>query len=241
MSQYGSYTQHIRATRKAARIKLIQSMIPNLIHTPRTMTIPQYARYESERNLKLLIRFWWLRFIPVSWLLNQIENFTTEFNKLFNPESQGDLYRQIDKLIFQNKLMIMQALSEAIHVHLVHKINLDITRAKCGMKPKPDETLADYIQQIKDVTGIEIKTLEDVAAFRDELERSTDKFEEMFAEKKTKNVEGTTIMQYYFICAMNADTNPDYSGMTLFELYELFQAGKQKQQVIADKLKANKK
>jgi hypothetical protein len=213
-------------------------MLYNLIHTPRTMTVRQYSCYESERDLKLLIRFAWLQFIPVKWLYSQIETFTTEFNKLFNPESQGDLYRQIDKLIFQNKLMIMQALSEAIHVHLVHKVNLDITRAKCGMKPKPDETLADYIQQIKDVTGIEIKTLEDVAAFRDELERSADKYEEMFTAKENKApIKSATIMELYFAYCSIMEVNPDYKDMTLAEFAELKNTAEARSKKIQEQLK----
>lgn len=211
----------------------------NLIHTPRTMTIPEYARYEVERNLKLLIRYWWLRFIPVNWLLNQIEAFTTEFNKLFNPESQGDLYRQIDKLIFQNKLIIMQALSEAIHVHLVHKVNLDITRAKCGMKAKHDETLADYLQQIKDVTGIEIKSLEDVAAFHAELERSADKYEEMFTAKENKTpVKSATIDELWNAYSeMLPGHNRNYHITTLAEFATMKTTAEQKYKKIQEQIK----
>lgn len=213
-------------------------MLHKVIYSPKTMTVPQYARYESEQNIKLLIRFWWIRFIPVKWFMSGIEKFTNEFNALFNPESQGNLYREVNKLIFQNKLMLMQALSQAIHVHLVYKVQLDITRAKCGMKPKPDETLADYLQQIHDLTGIEIKTLEDVNAFRDELERSADKFEEIYLSKEKKHpIKAATIMELYFAYCSIMEINPDYKAMTLYEFAELKKLAEARSKKMQEQLK----
>ena len=122
----------------------------HIIHTPSTMTVRQYARFEADRNVRLLFRrFAWL---PAKWFTKQIEAFTTEFNKLFSPDQSSELYRNIDKLIFQNKLVIMQALAEAIHVHLVHKVQLDLTRQKIGMKQQPDEALQYYIEQVQAVS-----------------------------------------------------------------------------------------
>lgn len=207
-----------------------------IIHTPRTMTVRQYSRYEAEKDIRLLFRFRWLRFIPLRFVLKQLENFTTDFNRLFNPESGSDLYRQVDKLIFQNKLMIMQALSEAIHVHLVHKVRLDLTREKCGMKSKQSETLSNYIEMASNISGLEIKTLKDIEDFRHELERSVDKYEEMFAEKPKEGKTANIIELFYIYCSI-LEINPSYTDMTLYEFSELKKQAEEKSKRMQDQLK----
>lgn len=211
-------------------------MLQSIIHTPQTMTVRQYSRFEQTHDLRLLIRFELFRIIPVKWLTKYFEGFTKEFNKLFNPDSGGELYKQIDKLLFQNKLMQMQALAEAIYVHLVHKVKLDILKAKIGMKSTPDEALAGYIERIKDISGVEIKTLQDVADFRTVLEHDIDKFEELFVEKK-QPVKGATILELFYIYCSVLEINPSYIDMTLYEFSELKRQAEEKNKRIQEQLK----
>jgi len=227
MSHRGDYPSAIESI-----VNDFKTML-NIIHTPSSMTVRQYARFEADQNVRLLFRrFDWL---PAKWFTKQIEAFTTEFNKLFSPDQSSELYRNIDKLIFQNKLVIMQALAEAIHVHLVHKVQLDLTRQKIGMKQQPDEALQYYIEQVKAVSGIEIKTLDDVAEFREELERSVDKFQEMFREKEP--VKGAKIMELFFIYCSILEINPSYADMKLTEFAELKNQAEERSRKIQDQLK----
>jgi hypothetical protein len=199
------------------------------------MTVRQYARYESEHNLKLLFRrFNWL---PVRWFTKQIEAFTTEFNRLFSPEQAGEIYRTVNKMLFQNKLLIMQALSEALYVHLVRKAELDILKSKCKIKIEPDNNLIEYIERIKELTGIEIKTLEDVAEFRSELERSIDKFGEMFPDKPA--VKSAGIMELFYIYCTVLEITPSHVDMTLTEFAEFKKQAEERSKRIQEQI--NKK
>jgi len=137
-----------------------------IIHTPHTMTIRQYSLYETDRNpAHLYRRFKWLARFGL--FVDDIQQFITDFNKLFNPESGNDLYRQVEKLQYQNKLVIMQALAEGIHLHLVTRMEMKISCERIGMKLPEDKQLLKYLEEIKQVAGIEVHNLDDIQAFKD--------------------------------------------------------------------------
>ena len=171
-------------------------MLRKIIHTCSTMTVRQYSAYESKHDLKLLFRRW--SFLPVKWFISHIESFTTEFNELFGGEQTSDLYRDIDKLIFQNKILHLQTLLDAIFVHLNHKISLDLLKQKVGIKLEPDLPLSEYLKQVTELTGIEITDIKDIETARGELQRMIDKYTEMFPEKEAKK--GIKIMELFLAC-----------------------------------------
>jgi hypothetical protein len=196
------------------------------------MTVRQYAQYEREKDFKyLFIRFSWL---PLWIVKRQIEKFTESFNKLFSPEQAGELYRNIDKLLFQNKLIIMQTLLDAIRLHLTQKAEIDILKKKLKLPIEPDNALAEYIKQVEYVCGIEIKTLDDVNDFRDQLEHDIDKFIEMFADKKP--VKGVTIMELFYLYCSVMEINPDYTDMRLTEFAELKHQAEEKSKRMQEQL-----
>lgn len=187
----------------------------SIIHTAQTMTVRQYSLYEADRNPRHLYRrFKWLAQFGL--YVDDIEAFIKQFNELFNPESVDDFFRHRDKLIYQNKLVIMQALAEAIHLHLVTRVEMKITCERIGMKLPPDEQLQKYLDEIEQVAGIKVTSLDDIAAFKDELARKIDKFNELFAEKE--QVKGVSIMDLFYACCGILEQSPDYVHMTLSEL-----------------------
>jgi len=205
----------------------------HLIHTPATMTVRQYARYEADRNPRLLFRrFAWL---PVQWFDKQIEKFTEDFNAMFSPAESGELHRQVEKLIYQNRLIRMQAWAEAIHVHLVHKAQLDYQCSKLGIKREPDVKLAEYIEQIYTYTGQKIETLQDVEAFMDEIERLVDKYGEMFPEKAP--VKSATIMELFYVYCSILEVNPQYTDMLLVEFADLKKQAEERSRKMQEQIK----
>lgn len=190
-------------------------MLRQIIHTCNTMTVRQYSQYEEKHDLKLLFRR--LSFLPTKWFIKQIEAFTTEFNTLFSSDSSSSLFRDIDKLLFQNKLIMLQTLSDAIYVHLNHKIELDLLKQKSGIRVEPDIKLSDYFGQVAELTGIEIKELKDIETFHAELNRLIDKYPEMFPEKAVEK--GVKIMELYMACKIVLKVEMNMN-MTLTELAE---------------------
>lgn len=186
-----------------------------IIHTPQTMTIRQYSYYEADRNPKHLYRrFKWLAKFGL--FVDDIQAFITEFNKLFNPDANGDIHKQTEKLQYQNKLVIMQALAEAIHLHLVTRIEMKIIAERIGYKLPNDTQLQKYLDEIEAIAGIKVLGLDDIKAFKDELTRKIDKFNELFAENEP--AKGSSIMELFYACCSILEQNPDYVHMTLSEL-----------------------
>jgi len=210
-------------------------MLFQIIHTLQSMTVRQYAQYEREKDFKYLFIRW--NWIPIWVVRKQIELFTESFNKVFSPDQSGELYRNIDKLLFQNKLTIMQALFDAIRLHLTQKVEIDLLKQKLKLKVEPDLALLEYLNQVTDICGIEIKTLEDVNVFRDQIEQSIDKFIEMFPNKKP--TKGVTIMELFYLYCSVMEVNPDYTDMRLTEFAELKHQAEEKSKRMQEQL--NKK
>lgn len=188
-----------------------------IIHTLDTITLRQYAAFEKTGDVRKLYHFfgWLARF---GLFMDDIQAFVTSFNKAFNPKADDDLVKQVEKLRYQNKVVMMQALAEAIHLHLVTRIEMKIMCERIGMKLPEDKNLLKYLDHIKELTGLEITNLDDVKGFNEEVQRKIDKFREIFAEKHP--VKGSSIMELYFACCSILEQSPDYTQMTLAEFAE---------------------
>lgn len=201
------------------------------------MTVRQYSQYEAKRDFRLLFRRF--SFLPVRWFDKQIEAFTNDFNRVFSNDGQGELYRNIQKVIFQNKLIKLQALAEAIYVHLIQRAELDLIYQKYNLKREPDRHLAGYIEEVNKVTGIKIETLQDVSDFMQELERLNDKYGEMYAEKQTV-IKSASILELFFIYCSLMEVNPDYTNMLLSEFADLKKQAEEKSKRMEASLKSQR-
>ena len=185
-----------------------------IVHTCRTMTVREYALYEADRDVRLLFRKWF-RFIPRSWFVDDVQAFTDEFNSLFN--SDGDDYLLIawEQAEAMNRILLWQSLAEAIHVHTVTRAEMEVLAKQIDYKLKPDEKLPYYIEQLKTLTGREINSIDDIVAFKNELQRKIDKYNEKYnAKKETKK---TGILDLFNACCRIMEVTHDYTRMTLWE------------------------
>jgi glycogen debranching enzyme len=106
-------------------------------------------------------------------------------------------------------------------VHTQYKAHLEVLRMQIGKGAKPDPALSLYVQKIADITGIEIKTLEDIEVFKEEIIRSKDKFDEMFRKPDTEPQKGVSIVELWWRICATAELSPDINNTTLYELAEL--------------------
>ena len=104
-------------------------------------------------------------------------------------------------------------------MHLVDKTQINIALQKLGKKPSDNSQLATYLQALKDFNGIEIKTLDDIAALHDEIERMIFKYQDMFPPVEVK--EGSGIMELFYLYCSIMEVSPDYTKMTLREFAAL--------------------
>jgi hypothetical protein len=116
--------------------------------------------------------------------------------------------------------MLMQALLMGVQMHLGEKIQLEMLRPGYDMHLQIDPVLVKYISDIEVVCGIKIQNIEDIIAFRDEIERKSDKYAELFPEKEQK--QGVSILQLAF--SVFSIMNMPFDGsMSLTEFAELKQ------------------
>ena len=182
-------------------------------HTPDTITIRQFSRFEKTKDQKHLLRWTWL-----IWITHN-DIFIQDFNKMFSDKKDNDLDNELLKLLAQNKILLLQALLTAINFHLSEKVQLELLK---GNKTIPiDEKLAYYIQEAENATGIKINETADILALAGELERRIDKYHEIFPDKPQQEHEGVNIMQLAFSVGSIMNINIDPSVITVSELAEL--------------------
>ena len=87
-----------------------------------------------------------------------------------------------------------------------------------GRKESKLDNLSVYVEQIKEQTGIEVKSIDDLSRLRKEIERWVDKFNENF--KQEKKADGITFMSIVLgvFATMNMPLNYDMYLSDFFEL-----------------------
>ena len=187
----------------------------NIVHTCKTMTVRQYARFEATGDSRDLLR---VRLVPVRLVRDQVQAFITEFNSLFNTSGDDYIIKQAEQMAAYNKLMMLQAIADGIRVHITTRAEMGILANRIGYRLPDDKNLAEYITLVKDTTGIEIKTLEDVKAFSDELQRKIDKYNEKYSRPdQTGSDRKTTMLELFTACCAIMEVTHDYTRMTLWE------------------------
>lgn len=159
--------------------------------------------------------------MPVWIVQKHIEKFISDFNRTFNGESESKVYKHVDELLAYNRIETMEFLYKCMIVHTQYKAHLEVLRMQIGKGAKPDPALSLYVQKIADITGIEIKTLEDIDVFKEEIIRSKDKFDEMFRKPDTEPQKGVSIVELWWRICATAELSPDINNTTLYELAEL--------------------
>ena len=205
-----------------------------IIHTPDTITIRQYSRFEKTRDLRLLFTFR----VPMRIAVKYAPRFTKQFNDLFNNNSESEDLVMFDKLYYQNKIMLMQVLLTAVQMHLGEKIQLELL--KHGSKPVIDDKLQYYFDEIEQIWGKKIENIEDITAFRAEIERKIDKYAEIFPEKEVKK-EGVSLLELSISVfrILNMTVNLDITLSEFAVLNELAVKESKKMQAQIDKSKQN--
>ncbi len=157
-------------------------------HSPKTMTIRRYSKFEKSKDLRVLFRV----YVPIWYAVKFSGQFVKEFNGLFKKDSENANEDLLIQLQYQNKIMLMQTLMLGVQMHLGEKIELEMLRPGYNAHLQVDPVLVHYLQEIEQCTGIKVETIEDIIVFRNELERKIDKYNELFPVKEAPK-EGVSI------------------------------------------------
>jgi hypothetical protein len=162
--------------------------------------------------VRLLFRF---RFIPAGLFADDVQAFVDEFNRLFNADGEDYLMTVSDQLLAQNRIMLLQAVAEAIRLYTLTNGYKAIINARLNLQGDHDKRLLKYLQLAKELTGIEIKTMDDIVAYNNEVQRKIDKYNEKYS--KPKPTKTTTILELFTAACRVMEVTHDYTKMTLWE------------------------
>lgn len=159
-----------------------------MIHTIHTMTIRQYGLFEKTGDRSYLKRY---KFVPLFLFKKQIERFAVEFSGVFNSDYTDKLQKTKHKIISYNKILQLSNLYNGLYGVMVAKTNNNIL---IGKLETDNKNLKYYINEIKRLTGIEIKSALDLSKLTKEIQRRTDKYIEVFEGEKPEENK-TSFMQ----------------------------------------------
>ena len=150
-----------------------------MIHTIYTMTVGRYGKLDATGNANLLRR--WYNPFPVKWFKGQVDRFFDALRETFGDESESQrLYESGEKLYNVNKLLKLSILYDALSAILVMQGQVNMLLLALNRPPGRAENYQFFVDEVKKLTGIEIKSVTDLGRLKDEITRLSDKFQELY-------------------------------------------------------------
>lgn len=162
-----------------------------MIKSIHTLTIHDYSLFEKTGDVKYLLTRWMRK--------PNIDPLLTEIAKGLESESNQDqqLQKEFHRLKSVYRIQYLLTLYQAAYNLLINKMRIDVWRAAIG-KTKTSNylNLIEYVDKIKEATGIEIRPEtwdDDMIALHNEIDLWTDKYKQNFLNQPKG--EGMTFMQ----------------------------------------------
>jgi hypothetical protein len=127
----------------------------------------------------------------------KLEKLVAEIFEKLGADTADELERKFDKILSYRRLQLLEALWKALDAELNMKLTVGLLLID---KKLPSSDLLDrVVDKIKDVTGIEIKDLEDVEKFKKHIEFRNTKHQQLYFDKKIEEkTDFTKIIYSYF-------------------------------------------
>lgn len=179
------------------------------------MTLGRYGQLDKTGDMNLLKR--WFNPFPVKWFSGRLDKFQQSISEVF--QSSGKLYEEFEKLYMANKLLQISILYDALYNLMIMRAPIKAVLELTNTQTKEDQLLY-YIDQVKKLTGIEIKEMKDLLRLQSEFTRLTDKFSERFPVEEKEEDQSFNRAALSVFSIMEMPYNPD---MTLAEFADLQQ------------------
>ena len=143
------------------------------------MTLGRYGQLDKTQNAGLMRR--WFNPLPVGLFRKSIDKFFEEVKDIFNDEGvSNELNDQIERAYMINKMLQMSILYNALYADMILKAGTDITLLLLNRDPAISKNLDYFKSEVKELTGIGINEVTDLAKLSSEMTRMADKFAERF-------------------------------------------------------------
>jgi len=185
-----------------------------MIHTIHTMTLRRYGELDHTENLKLLKR--WYNPFPVKWF--NTEKFFQDVKEIFGNKS-SNLRNETYRIISFNRIVILDRMLKTMTILMQDHNTRNLFGYLYQIKVNTESNLPFYIEQVKRITGIEVKDGKDLERLQKKVQFLLDKYNERYPPDK-KQPEKVDMMDI-FIGVFDIMETPMNERMTLYEFGRL--------------------
>ena len=132
---------------------------------------------DATRKADSLKRFW---FVPLFLCRKELEKLTKQVFDAIGSSSVEDLENEFDKLLSYRRIQLLEALYKAVNIELNLRSRINAWKIILEKDFKESEQLQKVIDRVKEFTGIEIKTPEDIKRLQDYIQHKIAKHDEMY-------------------------------------------------------------
>ena len=143
------------------------------------------------------------RWMPLLFVKKELEELAGQIFERLGTHTIEDLENDLDRVLSYRNLQRLEALWKALDIEMNLKVSININLISIGKKSIASPLLKETLDKIKKVTGIEIKTPEDIEKFSKHIEFKNDKHLENYPkpteeEEEEKKTDFTKIIYSYF-------------------------------------------
>ncbi|HAT75504.1 MAG TPA: hypothetical protein DCS19_01340 [Flavobacterium sp.] len=189
------------------------------------ITLNDVIILDATKSASHLKKYW---FIPMFLCYKQLEKLASKINELIGDNSIDELQVAIEKLLSYRRIQVLEALYNAAIIEFNLKSQINIFKIIEDGEINESKQLLTVISEIKRVTGIEIKTPNDLHDFEEYVKFKIDKHKETYPEQKQDDTIKQTNLQKILYSVFSFMGEPYNVNMLLISFVEMKQIAEDK-------------
>jgi hypothetical protein len=182
------------------------------------ITLKDIIILDATKSASHLKKYW---FIPIYFLRPQLEKLATEIFKGIGGSTIADLEKDFAKLLSYRRIQILEALYKCVKIEIELKGKISVWKIILNKDYKESEQLEKVLKEVKEHTGIDIKTPEDIISFGEYIELKIDRHKENYAEVKPDEKQKEVKLSRIIYSVFNYMAEPYSENMRLITFIEL--------------------
>lgn len=181
------------------------------------VTIKDVILLDTTKSAKHLLRF---RLLPLRFASKELEKLAQQIFDSIGGSTIESIENEMAKMVSINNIQILEALYKAVKIELDLKARINVWKLLMDKDFSESAQLKQVIDRVKEFTGIEIKTPENLKQFEDHIEFKVDKHRENFPEVKPDEDHKIRITRVIY-SVFNFVSEPYNESMRLITFVEL--------------------
>lgn len=150
---------------------------------------------DATKSANVLKKYW---FIPLWLCRKELETLAKQIFESIGGQTITSIQDEFDKLLQYRKLQIYEALYKAVQIELGLKPKINAFKIIIEKDYKDSPQLERVLSEVKNWTGIQIETPEDLTEFEDWIQNKIDKYAEMFQQPDTTGQKEVPLIEVFY-------------------------------------------